>query len=235
LNIRSGYNILTRYSTDELKTKVLIIHDDLNACGGSERLAATTIETLAKIGFDVDLATFTMPDMVKIQRQFGIDLVGSIRKILFTSLYCILNMKRELFDVNTDSYDIVMNTHGDLLPFYEKRNNDAAIKGKKSKINFTYCHYPLLPYQIKIGMYVAFLEKYIHDVSHLRVDKLFANASLQYNLMMNNNTILTNSAFSAKAIKQLYYNVYPIILSPPVDIDKFRTAELPYCSTYTDR
>jgi hypothetical protein len=88
--------------------EVLIIHDDLNACGGSERLAATTIETLAEIGFHVDLATFTMSDMAKIQRLFGIDL-GSIRKIL-TSLYSILNMKGELFDVNTDGYDIVMNS-----------------------------------------------------------------------------------------------------------------------------
>ena len=65
MDIISGYNILARYFTDEPKTKVLIIHDDLNACGGSERLAATTIETLAEIGFIVDLATFTMPDMIK--------------------------------------------------------------------------------------------------------------------------------------------------------------------------
>jgi len=39
--------------------------DDLNVCGGSERLAATTIETLAQIGFNVDLATFTMPDLAR--------------------------------------------------------------------------------------------------------------------------------------------------------------------------
>ncbi len=78
-----------------IRKEVLIVHDDLNVCGGSERLAATTIETLAGIGFHVDLATFTMPDMAKIQRLFGIDL-GSIRKILFTSLYSILNMKGDL-------------------------------------------------------------------------------------------------------------------------------------------
>jgi glycosyltransferase involved in cell wall biosynthesis len=135
--------------------------------------------------------------------------------------------------MNADSYDIIMNTRGDLLPFYEKHNdNDSAIKGKKSKINLTYCHYPLLPYQIINGMYRTFLEKYMNDISHLRVARLFANASLQYNLMMNSNTILTNSAFSTKAIKQLYHNVDPIVLSPPVDIDKFRKAKLPYRSPY---
>jgi len=142
-------------------------------------------------------------------------------------------LKEELLDVNTDNYDIVLNTHGELLPFYEKHNeNDAAIKGKKSKINLTYCHYPLLPYQIRNGLYRTFFEKCMPGISRSSVDKLLANANSQYNLMMNNNTILTNSAFSAKAIKQLYHNVDPIVLSPPVDIDKFRKADLSYHSQY---
>jgi glycosyltransferase involved in cell wall biosynthesis len=174
-----------------------------------------------------------MPDMPEIQRLFGINLNGRIRKILFTNLYSVLNMQEELLDVDTDSYDIVINTHGDLLPFYEKHNdNDVAIKAKKAKINLTYCHYPLLPYQIKNGMYKTFLGKYINDMSCLEVDKFSANANTQYTLMMNGNIILTNSAFSAKAIKQIYHNVHPIILSPPVDIDKFRKAKLPYSSPY---
>jgi hypothetical protein len=120
-----------------IRKEVLIVHDDLNSCGGSERLAATTIETLAQIGFNVDLATFTIPDLARIQRLFGINLNGRIRKIHFTNLYSVLNMEGELLDVNTDSYDIVMNTHGDLLPFYEKHNDNDSIKCKKSKINLT--------------------------------------------------------------------------------------------------
>jgi glycosyltransferase involved in cell wall biosynthesis len=216
-----------------IRKEVLIVHDDLNVCGGSERLAATTIETLAQIGFNVDLATFTIPDLAKIQRLFGINLNGRIRKTHLTNLYSVLNMEGELLDVNTYSYDIVMNTHGDLLPFYEKHNdNDTAIKCKKSKINLTYCHYPLLPYQIRNGLYRTFLEKFMPDISSFNLDKLFANASSQYNLMMNNNTILTNSTFSAKAIKKLYHNVDPIVLSPPVDIDKFCKANLFYRSSY---
>jgi len=216
-----------------IRKEVLIVHDDLNVCGGSERLAVTTIETLAQIGFNVDLATFTIPDVAKVQRQFGINVTGSIRKIHFTNLYSVLNMEGVLLDVNTDSYDIVMNTHADLLPFYEKHNdNDIAIKGKKSKINLTYCHYPLLPYQIRNGLYKTFLEKCIPDISSFSLDKLFAKASSQYNLMMNNNTIITNSTFSAKAIKQLYHNVDPIVISPPVDTDKFCKANLSYRSSY---
>ena len=223
------------FTNEDRIREILIIHDDLNAGGGSERLAATTIETLTEIGFNVDLATFTMPDMVKIQRQFGIDLNNRIRKLLFTSLYSLLNME-DLFDGNTDRYDIVMNTHGDLLPFYGKhKGNVTAINGKKSKINITYCHYPLLPYEIRNGTYRTFLEKYTGYISRSSVDELFTNAYFIYNLMMNNNTILTNSAFSAKAIKQLYHNVAPIVLSPPVDIDIFRKASLPRHSTYNKK
>jgi hypothetical protein len=67
LNKILGHNILARNFTNEDRIReILIIHDDLNAGGGSERLAATTIETLTEIGFNVDLATFTMPDMVKV-------------------------------------------------------------------------------------------------------------------------------------------------------------------------
>ena len=151
----------------------------------ASRLAARTIETLAQIGFNIDLAKFTIPDLAKNQRLFVIDLAGSIRKILFTSLYSILNMKGELFDLNTDSYDIVMNTHGDLLPFYEKHNdNDTAIKGKKSKINLTYCHYPLLPYQIRNGLYRTFLEKCMPGISSFSIDRLFANAKFRLKMLL---------------------------------------------------
>ena len=68
------------------RKEVLIVLDDFNVCGGSERLASTTIETLAQIGFNIDLATFTMPDLAKIQRLFGIKLIGHIRKIHLTDL-----------------------------------------------------------------------------------------------------------------------------------------------------
>jgi hypothetical protein len=100
-------NIVARNLTDEGRTReILIIHDDLNAGGGSERIAATTIETLGEIGFNVDLATFRMPDMIRIQRQFGIDLNNRIRKLLFTSLCSVLDMEEKFFDA--DSYDIVI-------------------------------------------------------------------------------------------------------------------------------
>jgi len=49
----------------------LVIHDDLNAVGGRERLAVITIEALNDLGFRVDLATVIKPDLEIIRNAFS--------------------------------------------------------------------------------------------------------------------------------------------------------------------
>jgi recombinational DNA repair protein (RecF pathway) len=44
------------------KVLAKVIHDDLNAGGGSERLAITTIKLLNEMGFEVDVQTCEAPD-----------------------------------------------------------------------------------------------------------------------------------------------------------------------------
>ena len=41
---------------------VKIIHEDLNAGGGSERLTITMMEALNEMGFNIDLETITISD-----------------------------------------------------------------------------------------------------------------------------------------------------------------------------
>ena len=48
-------------SQNEIK-KARIIHDNLNAGGGSERLAFATIELLNEMGFKIDLLTLQKPN-----------------------------------------------------------------------------------------------------------------------------------------------------------------------------
>lgn len=50
-----------------------VIHDNLNAGGGSERLAFTTIELLNEMGFVVDLATLQKPNLKEVENDFGND------------------------------------------------------------------------------------------------------------------------------------------------------------------
>ena len=230
-------NVLYKSLNDGISRnkEALVIHDNLNVCGGSERLAVTTIDLLTEIGFNVDLATFRTPDLCKIHKFFDLNLSGCIRRVLITNIYSLLGVREKSF-ANANRYDLVINTHGDLLPFYEEQNNSTDdVNGKKRPINITYCHFPLLPYYIEKGKYRVFLEKSAnHKLSDSTLDKLSTCAYRKYNLMMNSDTILTNSNFSARAINQLYCNVEPTVVSPPVDVDKFRIAALSCSHSYRE-
>lgn len=50
--------------------RVKLIHEDLNAGGGAERLAAASLEALSELDLSVDLVTFT--------NQIGINLRESL-------------------------------------------------------------------------------------------------------------------------------------------------------------
>src|ERR671921_87975 len=182
-----------------------VIHDDLNAGGGSERLAITIIELLNEMGFEVDVQTCKVPDIEKLENNFG---------------------------------QLIINTHGDLLPYISRDsnrvlyfngavNNNSQIR-KKTKI-ITYCHYPLVPYYVKNGVYRRFLCKFIKtsdaksfNSSDTMIEKLLSNVRALYDLTLNSTVILTNSEYSKESIKQLYNKTEPIVLNPPVDINRFR-------------
>ena len=59
------------------------------------------------------------------------------------------------------------------------------------------------------------------DYKFESLDKLRAKALGVYNQMMNNSTVVTNSAFSSKAVKLYYPSTDPLIIYPPIDIDFF--------------
>ena len=52
--------------------RVKLIHEDLNAGGGAERLAAASLEALSEMDLSVDLVTFTKPNWNQLERIFGI-------------------------------------------------------------------------------------------------------------------------------------------------------------------
>ncbi|MDQ3839395.1 MAG: glycosyltransferase family 4 protein [Thermoproteota archaeon] len=217
-----------------------IVHDDLNAGGGSERLAITTIELLNEMGYEVDIQTCTLPDINKIENNFG-QLNIQIRKTKILDLLSLLLPKpKEYIEYGSDDrdYDLIINTHGDLLPYISRdgcqilysdgiANSDPQI-WKRTKI-ITYCHYPLVPYYVKNGVYKRFLNKFIKPGDGMsfesddpKIEKLLSNARTLYDLTLNNTVILTNSEYSKSSIKQLYNKAEPIVLNPPVEINRFR-------------
>ena len=54
-----------------MRKYVKIIHEDLNAGGGSERLTITMMEALNEMGFNIDLETITVPDWNRIKKWYG--------------------------------------------------------------------------------------------------------------------------------------------------------------------
>jgi glycosyltransferase involved in cell wall biosynthesis len=242
-----------------------VIHDNLNAGGGSERLAFATIELLNKMNFVVDLATLQKPNLEKVEKNFGNDTsyLWKFNQIEILDMYSVLDINdHDIFKIydknfediyqnynnkatntlNDEEYDLVINTHGDLFPYYKVNNEynnknptkeDTTnenrfnnIKSSSTNNKITYCHYPLVPQIIKDGNYL-FLEKFFNSFKKFsqKIKDMIAFKVLEkYNQMMNNTFILTNSKFSKQAIEKIYgnNNVEVTIIYPPVDIDKFK-------------
>lgn len=192
-----------------------IVHISLNARGGSERLAISTIKALSSMGIDVELETFEMPDFALIQCAYGENIKKHIKKIKTLS---ILNRKNN--DSNLRKSDIIINTHGDMLPF--SQNHFA----KNNAI--TYCHFPVARYLLDCHDY-----DYANMLQNMSLssmstdcrDGYYQDISTSYRKMMLSSTVLTNSEFSRKAIFRAF-GVDSIVLPPPVDIDTFRRVSL---------
>jgi glycosyltransferase involved in cell wall biosynthesis len=199
-----------------------VVHDDLNGGGGSEYLATVTISALNEMGFEVDLASFREPNIKELARDFGAFNID-IRSTELLDIFALLNIDGQSLKSSSregNRYDLVINTHGDLLPYYEETDGIAA------KNLITYCHFPLVPKLVEEGSYVDFLKKWssvdLYANRDLR-NKALSNASRIYDEMMQNGTVLTNSRFSRAAIRQ-QYDIEPTVVYPPVHVSKFHRA-----------
>jgi glycosyltransferase involved in cell wall biosynthesis len=198
--------------------RIKLIHEDLNAGGGAERLAAASLEALNELDLSVDLVTFTKPNWSQLERIFGISKLRKyVNNVIKADISSLLDEKtKDDTDSGADNdYDIVMNAHGDILP--------SNMFGERKENLITYCHYPLVPELIRSLKYDTVLRNYLKmcDYKFESLDKLRSKALGVYNQMMNNSTVVTNSTFSSKAVKLYYPRTEPLIIYPPIDIDFF--------------
>src|SRR5215203_1912600 len=72
-----------------------VVHDNLNAGGGSERLALATIELLNEMNFVVDLATLKKPNLKEAEKDFGSNTSNLWRfnQIEILDIYSLLNLE----------------------------------------------------------------------------------------------------------------------------------------------
>ncbi len=224
-----------------------VVHDNINAGGGSERLTVITIDLLIKMGFKVDLASFNKLDIEQLKKDFGdvvntvdinpipLDLISMIG-LTDAAQTAPTNSEAEgtgsanqlSLDAysNNKDYTLIINTHGDVLPYYDQQE----LLSKRRII--TYCHFPIVPQLMQEDLdldQMPFIKNWINieKVGPDLKQKLIEKIAKTYDLMMRNTIVLTNSYFSKRAIEKLYGSaVKPIVIYPPVDVEKFRTNAL---------
>ena len=233
--------------------KANFIYSNLNPCGGGERFTLVTMKAVAEMGIDVDLTTLENPDLSKLENAFGKDLTSimkQVRKINVLQMFDEQSIDRNITDNN---YDIIINTHGDVDPYYSPKLSKAIV--------VTYCHYPsaklfienkdsnYFEYHLKVNrMHLSSLTSNIgsiinsdHSISYLSsVDKRTVSESTNntlekknyyikwvketYDKMIRNSFLVTNSQYSRKAIIEAYGIDDTIVLSPPVAVNNIRNS-----------
>lgn len=224
-----------------------VVHDNINAGGGSERLTVITIDLLIKMGFKVDLASFNKPDIEQLKKDFG-DIVNAVDiNPISLDLFSMIGLidaaqtaptnseaegtggaKQLSLDAysNNSDYTLIINTHGDVLPYYDPQ------EVLSTRRIITYCHFPIVPQLTQEDPdldHLPFIKNWI-NIEKAGPDlnqKLIERIGKTYDLMMRNTIVLTNSYFSKRSIEKLYGSaVKPIVIYPPVDVEKFRTNAL---------
>ena len=143
-----------------------IVHDNLNAGGGSERLAFATIELLNEMNFVVDLATLQKPNLKQVEKDFGNDTsyLWKFNHIEILDMYSLLNLENiesmnRIDNINSkknggitnkissnksalndddEDYDLIINTHGDLFPYYTGDSNSNCNNNVRKYSNIDY-------------------------------------------------------------------------------------------------
>jgi alpha-1,2-mannosyltransferase len=207
-----------------------IIYPDFNPCGGGERLALATIQAISEMGLDLDITTYTQPNLSKLENAYGKSLTSvmrKVRKVNVVSSFDEHNIKRS---IRRERYDININTHVDLLPYYQDYFS------KKNAV--AYCHFPMAKQYIE-SRNLQYLKRDLriikdqeqentlsnNDTGSKNKEKYFQMVKHFYDNLMKNSTVITNSEFSRKAIFEAFDNdeIDEVqVLSPPVDVDTFR-------------
>jgi glycosyltransferase involved in cell wall biosynthesis len=221
--------------------KANIVHRNLNPCGGGERLSLAVMQAISDIGIDFDITTLEKPNVHRIENSFGNKLAAMIEKASnINILQSTLGKESEQPDIvegkKIRHYDLTINTHSDAFPYY------SHYLSKKNSI--VQCHFPTAKCHIqsenedylketKVGSVIR--KVIINDNTIAKTNtttntkthnkEYFQRLKDSYYNLMRNSTVVTNSEFSKKAILE-ELGIEALVLSPPVDIERFRNRAL---------
>ena len=210
--------------------EVNILYPDFNPCGGGERLALATIHAISEMGIDLDITTYTEPDLSKLENAYGKSLTSVMKKVRKVNVVSSFSENSIKKSIRRERYDININTHADLIPYYQDYFS------KKNSV--AYCHFPMAKQYIE-SRNLQYLKRDLriikdqeqentlsnNDTGSKNKEKYFQMVKHFYDNLMKNSTVITNSEFSRKAIFEAFDNdeIDEVqVLSPPVDVDTFR-------------
>src|SRR5918995_1778756 len=198
-------------------SKAIVIHHTLNSLGGETTVAIETIEALYQLGYEVELVTVQPPDLERIAKSYG-------KKIHIARTKSLLPFKLNYFGVyqrlltllssiDFKDSDVVINTHGDALPYRISGNVPYLL----------YLHFPTFLMGSTASYASNKYKKSLFWRAYFKPYSLISQ-SLAMRAVTGSSLILTNSAFSRKAIREAFADVHPYVLYPPVDTERFSHA-----------
>lgn len=193
--------------------KAVVLHHTLNSSGGESSFTIETINSLYKLGYDIELITVQKPNFDLITKTYGKKpIIKKVRYISPFSINCFglyQKLLTTISSLNLEPSDIVINTNGNSLPFNIPSNILCIL----------YIHFP------------AFLhtspeysnDKYKNSLfwkAYFKPYKILTHL-LTKRALKRSNIIFTNSRFTQNAIKKAYPSVDPQVIYPPVDLERF--------------
>jgi glycosyltransferase involved in cell wall biosynthesis len=189
----------------------------LNSLGGETTVAIETIESLYELGYEVELVTVQPPDLDNISKSYG-------KKIHAARIKSLLPFKLNYFGVyqrlltmlssiDFKDSDVVINTHGDALPYRISGNVPYLL----------YLHFPTFLMNSAGGYGSNKYRKSFFWRAYFKPYSMITH-SLAMRATTRSNLILTNSKFSREAIREAFADVHPYVLYPPVDTERFSPA-----------
>ena len=197
--------------------KIALIHDSLNVLGGAEMLALGFAKALKELDHIAHLYTLEKTDWERVHRIFGYssDVVDkefvSLPGRTFPTIYGGLanwfwRDVAGIYAIRQHHYDLTIITKQIMLPVFS---------------DVIYVHFPVFVPGFESYNYP---ERYVYNVwlrAYSRPEVAIRSVLLSvFKSMRYKPLILTNSRFSAVAIKRLL-GVNAIVLYPPVNVEKY--------------
>jgi glycosyltransferase involved in cell wall biosynthesis len=187
------------------------------------------------MGIDLDITTYIESILSKLENAYGKNLTSVMQKVKKVNVVSTFNEDNIKRIIRRERYDININTHADLFPYYQDYFS------KKNTV--AYCHFPMAKKYIE-SRNLQYLKRDLriikdqeqestllnNDTGSKNKEKHFQMVKYYYENLMKNSTVITNSEFSRKAIVESFDGSSDSgrgidevqILRPPVDVDTFR-------------